>query len=305
VAFSLSLAYNQASEEERNQMPRGVPKNGKRKTQAAMARDASLLTNFQTQIPAIVESDEQILSRIGERFEMLDYLTDAAIKGDIKSAIFSGPPGLGKSFTVEQKLENVANSSIVKGFSRATGIYQSLYEMSNNGVLVFDDCDSVFGDDIALNLLKSATDSSDKRIISWRAETKMQTQDGDFLPTSFEFKGSVIFITNQDFDAHIDSGSRLAPHFEALINRSFYLDLMLKTRRDYFLRIKQMVDKGMLKERGNTIEQSNKILGFLEKNMDKFRNGDLSLRTAVKLGNMIKVNKNWERVASTTMLKQR
>jgi hypothetical protein len=193
----------------------------------------------------------------------------------------------------------------VKGFTRATGIYQSLYEMSNGGVLVFDDCDTAFTDDVAINLLKAATDSSDKRIISWRAETKMQTSDGDYLPQSFEFKGSVIFITNQDFDAHIASGSRMAPHFEALINRAFYLDLMLKTPRDYFLRIKQMVDKGMLIERGNTRQQSNDVLAYIEKNINKFRQGDLSLRTATKLGTLIRSTKNWERLANTTMLKQR
>lgn len=290
-------------------MPRGVPKSGFRKTQKAMSRLQDLnIAQTQVQEPEVVESDEEIMSRIGERFEMLSYLTESAIKGDVRSFIVSGPPGLGKSFTIEEMLEqNLGEGEyeIVKGFSRPTGIYQSLYAMADGGVLVFDDCDSAFNDDIALNLIKSATDSTDRRMINWRAETKMQTPDGDFLPTRFEFKGSVIFITNFDFDHAIERQHRLAPHFEAMINRAFYLDLMLKSRRDYFLRIKQMVDNGMLLKRGNNKEESAKVLNYIEKNISKFRAGDLSLRTATKLGSLIKSTKNWERIANTTLLKQR
>lgn len=287
-------------------MPRGVAKNGRRMTQKF--KDQLAKAQTQIQEPAIFESDEEILARIGERFEMLEYLTQGVIDGDVRGSIVSGPPGLGKSFTIEQMLEKQVDNGrydIVKGFTRSTGIYQALYSQANGGIIVFDDADSAFNDDVSLNLIKAATDTTEKRILSWRAETKMQDEEGNFLPTRFEFKGSVIFITNFDFDGAIESGHRLAPHFEAMINRAYYLDLMLKTRRDYFLRIKQMVDKGMMQEHNCPKENNKTILDYIEKNINKFRPGDLSLRTPVKLWNLMRNTRNWERMANVTMLKNR
>jgi len=287
-------------------MPRGVPKSGRRMTQKHL--DSLKKAQTQIQEPAVYESDEEILARIGERFEMLEYLTQGVLDGDVRGSIISGPPGLGKSYTVEtmleERLEN-GTADIVKGFTRSTGIYQALYAQANGGIVVFDDADSAFNDDVSLNLIKAATDTTERRILSWRAETKMQDDDGNFLPTRFEFKGAVVFITNYDFDAAIESGHRLAPHFEAMINRAYYLDLMLKTRRDYFLRIKQMVDKGMMQEHNCPREKNTLILNYIEKNINKFRPGDLSLRTPVKLWNLMRNTSNWERMANVTMLKNR
>jgi len=50
------------------------------------------------------ETDDEIITRMRERFEMLEALTGAAKKGMIKSLIISGPPGVGKSHGVERKL---------------------------------------------------------------------------------------------------------------------------------------------------------------------------------------------------------
>lgn len=81
--------------------------------------------------------------------------------------------------------------SVVKGYSTAKGLYATLYE-NRNRVIVFDDCDSILKDPVALMLLKGALDSYDKRIISWNARGFID----DGLPNSFEFKGGVIFISN-------------------------------------------------------------------------------------------------------------
>jgi hypothetical protein len=81
--------------------------------------------------------------------------------------------------------------------------------------------------------LKAATDSTKGRKLQWLAETKMLDEEGDRMPRFFDFEGSVIFITNYDFDEFIDRGHKLSPHFEALISRSHYLDLAMKTKQDY------------------------------------------------------------------------
>ena len=118
--------------------------------------------------------------------------------------IVSGPPGVGKSFGVEQEIEKATmfdklagkrlRAEVVKGAATPIGLYQTLYKYSDeNCVVVFDDCDSILLDDVSLNLLKGALDSYGKRIISWNAD--MRDED---LPRSFNFTGKVIFISNLD-----------------------------------------------------------------------------------------------------------
>jgi hypothetical protein len=81
-------------------------------------------------------------------------------------------------------------------------------------VIVFDDCDSVLRDPIALNILKGALDSYGKRIISWNADMR-----DDDLPRSFEFTGRIIFISNLTQDK-ID---------QAIRSRSMMIDLSMTT----------------------------------------------------------------------------
>ena len=52
------------------------------------------------------ETDREIDKKLKNRFSILNLMTQAAISGDVKSLIISGPAGLGKSFTVEKALEN-------------------------------------------------------------------------------------------------------------------------------------------------------------------------------------------------------
>ena len=155
------------------------------------------------------ETEEEAMARIRDRFEILSEMTKAATTGDIRAMIVSGPPGVGKSFGVEQEVEKAClfdkiagkklRAEVVKGSATPIGLYQTLYKYSDaNCVLVFDDCDSILVDDVALNLLKGALDSGKKRKISWLSESSTLRREG--IPDSFEFKGSVIFITNLKFD---------------------------------------------------------------------------------------------------------
>ena len=43
------------------------------------------------------ETDEETIERMRERFEMLEDMTRATKKGDVRAMIVSGPPGVGKS----------------------------------------------------------------------------------------------------------------------------------------------------------------------------------------------------------------
>jgi Cdc6-like AAA superfamily ATPase len=171
---------------------------------------------------------------INERFGFVEKLVNMVSSGVQPSAVITGQGGLGKTYTVMKTLQNagiqdynevVAKLPVgarvnmsklyvtIKGYSTPKGLYRTLFE-NNNATIVFDDCDSILKDPVALNLLKGALDSYGKRIISWNAEGFGKD---DELPRSFEFKGRVIFISNMDQD-NID---------QAIRSRSMMIDLSM------------------------------------------------------------------------------
>ena len=288
-------------------MPRGVPKAGFRMTKN---RTAAHPVAPVAPIPAAVsnETEDQILARLETRFSAMDLMTEATCFGPNRSLIISGPAGLGKSYGVMKTLEIAEERGyvpiVIKGYIRPTGLYKLLYENRfKKCIVVFDDADSIFSDDVCLNLLKAACDMTEKRRLHWLTETKMEDEDGERLPRSFEFDGSIIFITNYDFDELIAKGSKLAPHFEALISRSHYLDLAMKTKKDYVVRIKQVVfGKGMLSREGFTDSEAREIVSFVETNTDRLR--ELSLRMVVKLAGLFRMNRaSWKDLAAVTCMR--
>lgn len=248
-------------------------------------------------------TDDEILANIRSRFSTLTLMTNATVSGLNRSMIVSGPAGLGKTYSVNEVIETLPESNYIhiKGYVTPISLYKTLwqYKYSDN-VIVFDDCDSIFSDETALNLLKGACDSSDKRFLSWMSDKEIVTEDGDFVPSSFEFNGSVVFITNLDFDKAIDKGTRQAPHFEALISRSHYVDLGIKTKRDYMIRIKQVVaDTDMLSH--ISPEMAANVVNFIDINKDNMR--ELSLRMVKKVADLTRISPNWEELARCTCMK--
>lgn len=248
------------------------------------------------------ESDEDIEARIAERFDILDTLTEACINGVSRALIASGPAGLGKSYTVEKRLRDwdpdEFNHTIVKGYVRATGLVKLLYRYRHpNQVLVFDDADAIFFDDVSLNLLKAVCDTTERRRVSWLSEGKLLDEEtAELVPRNFDFEGTIIFISNYDFDAMIDRGHKLAPHLQALVSRSHYIDLAMKTRRDYLVRIRQVIAQGLLDHL--SVDEQADVITFIECNHDSLR--EMSLRIAIKIGALRKQNKDWEKIARIT-----
>ena len=256
------------------------------------------------------QTDEERMVEIAERFEILHDMTKASISGDIRAMIVSGPPGVGKSFGVEQEIEKAClldqlagkrlRAEVVKGSATPIGLFQTLYKYSDsNCVVVFDDCDSILLDDVSLNLLKGALDSGKKRKISWLAESSTLRREG--IPDQFEFKGSVIFITNLKFDAM--KSQKLRDHLDALQSRCHYLDLTLDTMRDKILRIKQIARDGELfADMDISMEGSDEIIEFMDTNKNKLR--EVSLRMAIKVAQLYKsFPLRWKQMASTTCMK--
>ena len=255
------------------------------------------------------ETDLEVKERLRKRFKILSDITQAAKEGNVRAVIVSGPPGVGKSFGVEAQLaksdlfNTIANKKpkyeVVKGAMSALGLYCKLYEYSESGnVIVFDDCDSVLLDDLSLNILKAALDSSKRRYISWNTDSRMLRNEG--IPDRFEFKASAIFITNIKFD-HVKS-KKLKDHLDALESRCHYVDLTIDSERDKVLRIQQIVEDGMLRDYNFEPEEQDEIMEFIESNKKQLR--ELSLRTVLKLADLKKSFKDrWQDYAVVTCMK--
>jgi len=260
------------------------------------------------------ESDEEIMTRLAQRFDILEDMTRAVKRGDVRAMIVTGPPGVGKSFGVEKVLskhdvfatvaddKKLKKYEVVKGAMSAIGLYSKLYEFSDTkSILVFDDCDSVLMDDLSLNILKAALDSGKKRMIHWNTDSRLLRSEG--VPNSFEFKGGAIFISNIKFD-HVKS-KKLRDHLEALESRCHYLDLTIDTEREKILRIRQVVnDCGMLDDYELEDWAKLEVVDFIEANKHRMR--ELSLRMVLKVADIRKsMPANWKAVVEVTCMRNR
>lgn len=268
-------------------------------------------TDYET-VFASSETDEDAMTRITETFLMLDKITDACARGAIRGLVVSGPPGIGKSFGVEKQLEAAnmmrklagmdAKYEIVSGGVSSIGLYQKLYHNRDaDQVLVFDDCDGVLLEEECLNLLKAALNSGDTRRICWNKESRVLTSDG--IPENFNFEGSIIFLSNIDFERTIAKGSRIADHLAAIMSRCHYLDLEIGSLRDRLLRIKQIVRDGMLDAYDFAPSQEAEVLTFVIDNAEYLR--EVSLRMVKKIADFVKAAPtDWHMMAEATCLQR-
>lgn len=254
------------------------------------------------------ETDAETVERLRERFAMLTDMTKAVKKGDVRAMIVSGPPGVGKSHGVEEVLDRYAmmetmgarkTHEVIKGAMSALGLYAKLYKMADEGnVVVFDDCDSIFNDELSLNILKAALDSKKNRKIHWNTDSHKLRQEG--IPDCFTFKASAIFITNLKFDK---VKGKLREHLAALESRCHYMDLTIDTDREKMLRIRQVITDGMLDQYRFTDEVKEDIIDFCDVNKNRLR--ELSLRSVLKVADLAKAFPDrWEAMAENTVMRR-
>jgi predicted AAA+ superfamily ATPase len=259
----------------------------------------------------VVETENQAIERIAERFKILEEMTNATLDGIVRGMVVTGPPGVGKTYGVEQVLEKDSlfdvmasrpvRHTFIKGAMSALGLYSKLYEYKDSkNILVLDDCDSILFNEDALNILKAALDSCKKRRISWNTDSNLLRREG--VPSTFEFNGSVIFITNLKFDNM--RHTKIKDHLDAIMSRCHYLDLTLDTTRDKIMRIKQIArDGGLFDTKGLTKEQEVEIIDFMVEKQDRLR--EVSLRMAQKIADLRNMDKNrWKMLTESTCMKR-
>lgn len=245
-----------------------------------------------------VATEKQNRYNINERFGFVEKLVTMVANNVQPSAVITGEGGLGKTYTVTKTLEAngykdisdladfqvgaVINTrkcfTMIKGFSTAKGLYRTLFE-NNKSVIVFDDCDAVLKDPIALNILKSALDSYGKRIISWNADMR-----DDDLPRSFNFEGRVIFISNMEQD-RID---------QAIRSRSMMIDLSMTKdqkidRMEFIAKSEEFLPEYDAKSKADA-------LSLIREIKDECK--EISLRTLISVTKVRASNKDWRDLAT-------
>lgn len=183
----------------------------------------------------------------------------------------------------------------IQGGCTAVGLYHALWNMRKGGVIVFDDCDSIFRDEESLNLIKVATDTTRERLVSWRKNAMWL--DEYEIDRTFDFKGHILFLTNIDFEEVIRRNHPMTEHFRALIDRAAYLCLTLRDSRDFMIVLewKAAGNDGFLhREPYNFSDaQIRTLFDFVRENQRRFYN--LSLRLVGQIALQMKNDPDWWR----------
>lgn len=248
----------------------------------ALSGKVETIDNVSLPVPQEQESIEDIDEKVKRKFQIMRDIVASTCLGINKSLIISGSAGVGKSTEVMQVVKELdVPHTLIKGKVSTGGLFSILYNNRHAGNLViFDDVD-VMGDETKLDILKAATDSSAVRTISWHSSrNKITDEDGDDIPSDFDFGGTIIFISNNDIFAESEGNGRLAEHYKALISRSFVIDVAMKNKEWYIARLRDVIFNRM----GNEVltdAMKSDIFNFMVKYKDRLR--ELSLRMVDKL----------------------
>ena len=205
-------------------------------------------------------------------FGNLERLTKMVGRGIQPSLVITGMAGVGKTHLVKETLKGMGLRESYefvhfKGRSTAAGLFITLYQNSDK-IIVFDDCDSVFKDDDAVNILKAALDSYDTRKISYISSKPLKDEYGEPIPAHFEFTGKVIFISNIH-QSKLD---------EAIRSRSFVADISMNTTQ-MFQRMEQLM---ATMEPSIPLPAKQQALEIMKALDAKYRGIDINLRSFIK-----------------------
>jgi hypothetical protein len=210
-------------------------------------------------------------------FTNLKNLTRMVGKGIQPSLVVTGMAGMGKTHIVKDTLQQLGLRESFefvhfKGRATAAGLYITLYDNSDK-IVILDDCDSVFKDDDAVNILKGALDSYDTRYISYITSRELKDSYGNAVPKQFNFTGRVIFISNFE-QSRID---------EAIKSRSFVQDISMTTDQ-VFLRMEQLITKI---EPAIKKEHKVKALEIMKSINEKYDGVEINIRSLIKASRII------------------
>ncbi len=272
------------------------------KTQLPSGNLLSLIKISTADTSADNSYDNEDYTELERCYSSVESFIEKISQGSLRSLIINGPPGVGKTFSVESFLKKHASRKykLIAGHMSTLSLYGNLYYYRDAGnVLVLDDIDSVLSKIEGVNILKAAMDTKPSRRINWESPSGMLNKLN--VPTGFDFQGSVILISNVSFGS---SGGKIGAHLEALKDRSFTLTIANNSRESLFKQLCFMVmKKDLLKSFSLTSKQIQDILRYVENNIEYLPK--ISLRLAIKLAQLVKESPDdWHQMANNGLLNQ-
>ena len=217
--------------------------------------------------------------------------------------VIAGDGGVGKSYNVEQTLQQVGREPdegylMVAGSISTAGLYRTMFECrSADKILVIDDADAAFANQDSRNLIKAATDTKPKRVLSWIKKASdlfdPKTSDGrekmDILdngggvfdksdnpmyPNRFEFKSRIIAISNLPINKLDPDGAirTRGPMIEIKPKKEELIEYLAELAPNIVAKMANKVSEQRLKLVVDAISNSNR--------------SDMSIRTLVRSLNM-------------------
>lgn len=248
----------------------------------------------------------QIEKNFNSMMAALECLLDTQANS-VNSLIVSGKGGVGKTYNVDKRLQQADDNfeidyKKISGKVTTMGLYEALYKSRHAAsVLLLDDVD-IFSDETNIDLLKAVLDTSAKRVVSYSTSAKYLDQQG--IPKQFEFRGKVIFLTNKNLSQMAKGKNSLAPHIDALITRSIFIDLQLFTNEEVMIHIENIMKKtNLLENQFVSKEGSEQILNWMLKNEESLRSP--SLRMPVLMAGLYnKFPYEWESMCENMFLEK-
>jgi len=145
---------------------------------------ASLERMLSNQIAAAGGSDRK---NMAEQYEEMNSKVELIASGEsnfIKSLLITGAPSSGKTFNVMKTVKALGLAEgrdyvVKKGRITAMSMYRTLIEQVD-GMVIFDDCDSVVDDKNGVNMLKGALDTDPVRELSYDVRGTLNTAVMDY-----------------------------------------------------------------------------------------------------------------------------
>ena len=231
---------------------------------------------------------------LDEIMEDIASVVRAVALGNVNGLMISGKAGTGKTFTVENALKkNKAKYVMISGSASTPGIIMELYK-NNGGILVFDDCDSVFDDQESRNIFKAALDTKKVRTISYKKQNPnfydpdkikdpdqlAEVEEAGRIPNTFEFDGRVIFISNLKKEKLDPDG--------AIRSRSLIIDVS-PDDMTIMERMRMMLKD--IEPMEMPLKEKQEVFDYIKKSKN------VSMRTFVKAANFKMTGmKNWQRI---------
>jgi Cdc6-like AAA superfamily ATPase len=257
-----------------------------------------------------------VINSVLEKFETVYKMTSifASENGSATNGLLiSGDAGTGKTHWVKKGLYEILKESeveYIKGASvSAPAIYMKLFTCRHPGqVLVLDDVDIIHksGSELSaiLDLFKGATEmTKGERIIGWeRAGSNSMSQKG--IPSSFDFQGSIIWITNDSLD---NLAKKAKGHWHAISSRFNTITVYLN-EQEKLLYTLHLIEEGLLgadceaKQDGYSEEIIEKTTGFILDNYKDFES--MTPRIAIKIADlMFTYPEDWKMLVEQQFIK--